>query len=109
MTDTIAILTGASRGIGAGLARGLIRPGTRLITLARRADPELAALAQAQDVELEQIQVDLADLQAAEQTAERVCASLPRDAKRYVLINNAGTVEPVSTVGALTNGTAINA
>ncbi|CAM4233590.1 SDR family oxidoreductase [Bordetella tumbae] len=108
MTDTIAILTGASRGIGAGLARGLVRPGTRLITLARRADPELAALAQAQGVELEQIQVDLSDLQAAEQTAERVCASLPRDAKRYLLINNAGTVEPVATVGTLTDGAAIN-
>ncbi|OZI56695.1 SDR family oxidoreductase [Bordetella genomosp. 4] len=108
MTDTIAILTGASRGIGAGLARGLIRPGTRLITLARRADPQLAALAQAQGVELEQIQVDLSDLQAAEQTAERVCAALPRDAKRYLLINNAGTVEPVAAVGALTDGAAIN-
>ncbi|CAM4093413.1 SDR family oxidoreductase [Bordetella muralis] len=108
MTDTIAILTGASRGIGAGLARGLVRPGTRLITLARRADPELAALAQSQGVELEQIQVDLSDLQAAEQTAERVCAALPRDAKRYLLINNAGTVEPVAAVGALTDGATIN-
>ena len=36
MSDTIAILTGASRGIGAAMARGLAKPVTRLITLARR-------------------------------------------------------------------------
>lgn len=40
MSDTIAILTGASRGIGAAMARGLAKPGTRLITLARREDPD---------------------------------------------------------------------
>ena len=41
MTHTVAILTGASRGIGAAMARQLAKPGTRLITLARREDPEL--------------------------------------------------------------------
>lgn len=109
MTDTIAILTGASSGIGAGLARGLCRTGTRLITLARRVDPELTALAQSHGVELEQIQVDLSDVQAAEDVARRICDALPRDAKRYLLINNAGTVEPVAAVGELTRGAAINA
>ncbi len=65
MSDTIAILTGASRGIGAAMARGLVKPGTRLITLARREDPELAAHARSQDVQLEQLSVDLSDLKAA--------------------------------------------
>lgn len=59
MSDTIAILTGASRGIGAAMARGLAKPGTRLITLARREDPELAAYARSQDAQLEQLSVDL--------------------------------------------------
>ncbi|MBO9355831.1 SDR family oxidoreductase [Bordetella petrii] len=109
MTDTIAILTGASRGIGAALARGLARPGTRLVTLARRADPDLAAHAQARGATLEQIQVDLSDLQAAAQTAERIAAALPRDAGRYLLINNAGTVQPVAAAAGLTDGPAIAA
>ena len=99
MTHTVAILTGASRGIGAAMAR-LAKPGTRLITLARREDPELAAHARAQDAQLEQLAVDLSDLRAAEQAAERICAALPRDAKRYLLINNAGTVHPVSGTDA---------
>ena len=91
MSDTIAILTGASRGIGAAMARGLAKPGTRLITLARREDPELAAYARSQDVQLEQLSVDLSDLAAAEAAARRICDALPRDASRYLLINNAGT------------------
>lgn len=107
MTHTVAILTGASRGIGAAMARQLAKPGTRLITLARREDPELAAHARAQDAQLEQLAVDLSDLRAAEQAAERICAALPRDAKRYLLINNAGTVHPVSGTDALIDGQAI--
>ena len=107
MSDTIAILTGASRGIGAAMARGLAKPGTRLITLARREDPELAAYARSQDVQLEQLSVDLSDLKAAEATAERICAALPRDARRYLLINNAGTVHPVTGTDALIDSAAI--
>lgn len=107
MSDTIAILTGASRGIGAAMARGLAKPGTRLITLARREDPELAAYARAQDAHLEQMSVDLSDLNAAQAAAERIAASLPLDAKRYLLINNAGTVHPILGTGALTDGAAI--
>ncbi|MDC6161552.1 SDR family oxidoreductase [Achromobacter xylosoxidans] len=109
MSDTIAILTGASRGIGAAMARGLAKPGTRLITLARREDPELAAYARSQDAQLEQLSVDLSDLGAAEAAARRICDALPRDAGRYLLINNAGTVHPVSGTDALIDGPAIAA
>ncbi|BEG74355.1 SDR family oxidoreductase [Achromobacter xylosoxidans] len=109
MSDTIAILTGASRGIGAAMARGLAKPGTRLITLARREDPELAAYARSRDAQLEQLSVDLSDLAAAEAAARRICDALPRDASRYLLINNAGTVHPVSGTDALIDGPAIAA
>ena len=109
MSDTIAILTGASRGIGAAMARGLLKPGTRLITLARREDPELAAYARSQDVQLEQLSVDLSDLAAADAAAQRICGALPRDARRYLLINNAGTVHPVAGTDALIDGPAIAA
>lgn len=109
MSQTIAILTGASRGLGASLARGLLAPGTHLVTLARRPDDELAALASAQGVTLEQIVVDLADTTAAASTAERLFAALPRDAARYLLINNAGTVAPVANSSALTDPVAISA
>jgi sepiapterin reductase len=108
MTKSVVVLTGASRGIGAALARQLAKPGTRLITLARRQDSDLAAHAAAQGTELEQIAVDLSDTAAATAVAARLATNLPRDAKRYVLINNAGTVSPVSSVDALDDAAAIN-
>jgi len=107
MTDTLAILTGASRGIGAALARGLARPGVRLITLARRDDAELAEHARAQGAELEQIKVDLSDLAAVQAIGARIADALPRDARRYLLINNAGTVQPVATCAAQSDAAAI--
>ena len=107
MTDTIAILTGASRGLGAALARGLARPGVRLVTLARRDDAELAEFARAQGADLRQIKVDLSDLSAAQAAADRIAQDLPRDARRYLLINNAGTVQPVSSCAELADAAAI--
>jgi sepiapterin reductase len=108
MTESVVVLTGASRGIGAALARQLAQPGTRLITLARRQDPDLAAHASARGAALEQIAVDLSDTAATTAVAAQLAASLPRDARRYVLINNAGTVSPVSSVDALDDAAAIN-
>ncbi|KCB21525.1 SDR family oxidoreductase [Bordetella hinzii] len=105
MTDTFAILTGASRGLGAALARGLLKPGTELVTLARRNDPELAALARERGVALKEIQVDLSDADAAARAAQQL--AIPRDARRYVLINNAGTVHPVANANALADAAAI--
>jgi short-subunit dehydrogenase len=109
MVHTIAILTGASRGIGAALARALAQPDTHLITLARRVDIELQAHANAQGTHLEQLQVDLSDPIAAAQAAQQVCTRLPRDATRYLLINNSGTVQPVATAAALVDSTSITA
>ncbi|MGN6581135.1 MAG: SDR family oxidoreductase [Bordetella sp.] len=107
MSETIAVVTGASRGIGAALARSLLAPGVKLITLARRADADLAAAAKSVGAELEQIQVDLSDLAAADAAAKHVAALLVPGAKRYLLINNAGTVHPVAAAPAMTDGPAI--
>lgn len=107
MIDTIAVLTGASRGLGAALARGLLRPGVKLITLARRDDADLAAQAKAAGAELEQIKVDLSDLAAADAAGRRIAGLLEPGARRYVLINNAGTVNPVVASPAMTDGPAI--
>lgn len=95
MTQTIAIVTGTSRGIGAALARHI--------------DDDLAAHAKAQGVHLEQVPIDLADLPATAKVAQQICASLPRHAARYLLINNAGTVQPIAAASALVDPTAITA
>jgi benzil reductase ((S)-benzoin forming) len=109
MIETYAILTGSSRGIGAALARGLLRPGTQLVTVARRSDPALAELAKQTGAQLTQIEADLSDLDVASKTAEGIRASIPAGAKRYLLINNAGTLSPVASAANNTDAHAIAA
>ena len=98
MTHTVAILTGASRGIAA-MARQLAKPGTRLITLARREDPELAARARPGRAAGAAGRGPVRP--ARRRTGRRT--DLRRAAARrqaLLLINNAGTVHPVSGTDA---------
>lgn len=106
---TVAIVTGASRGLGHALAKGLMSQDTSVITVARSHDEGLAAHAATSGCALQQIQTDLANPAAAERIAQQIVAALPPGAKRYLLINNAGTVEPISQAGDLTNAAAITA
>ncbi len=84
-----ALVTGASQGIGAAVARGLAARGARLVLAARSVD-KLEALAGAlrdAGAEAAVLPLDLAD---AEATAERL-GELPEEfAAIDVLVNNAG-------------------
>lgn len=89
MLDDVAIVTGASSGIGAATARELARRGTTVILAARRVD-KLEAQAQAiREAGGEAIAVptDVADTNQVTQLAERAMATFGRI---DVLVNNAG-------------------
>ncbi|MFI5004122.1 MAG: SDR family NAD(P)-dependent oxidoreductase [Solirubrobacterales bacterium] len=92
-----ALVTGASGGLGAHLARRLAREGMHVALTARREDA-LSALAtelQALDVRSAALPADLSDLDQIDPLLERAEAALgPID----LLLNNAG----VETVGAFT-------
>jgi len=106
--DTVAILTGASRGLGAALARALLaRPNTLLIAVARHGNADLDAQAQAQGTQVRQIQADLSDPNRAARLAQDLCASLPEQAQQYRLINNAGTLGPVGRSDELSDAASI--
>jgi len=80
----VAVVTGASSGIGEATARALAADGWRCVLLARRED-RLRALAAEIDGEVEVC--DLADRDAVEATAARVLARHPT---LHLLVNNAG-------------------
>src|SRR6266568_4623248 len=80
----IAVLTGASSGIGAELSRLLARRGWHCVLLARRED-RLRALAEEIGGEYELC--DVADRAAVDQTAARI---LERHSSIHLLVNNAG-------------------
>jgi NAD(P)-dependent dehydrogenase (short-subunit alcohol dehydrogenase family) len=82
--ERVAVITGASSGIGAEIARGLARRAWLCVLLARRED-RLRALAGEIGAEVEVC--DVGDRAAVEATAARVLERHPRIG---VLVNNAG-------------------
>jgi uncharacterized protein len=80
----IAVVTGASSGIGAEIARLLARRGWRCVLLARRED-RLRALAEEIGGEYEVC--DVADREAVERVAARI---IERHSSVHLLVNNAG-------------------
>lgn len=104
---TIAIVTGASRGLGEALALQMIADGTPLITVARQTSSALSGKAAQYDGSLTQIQADLSDPQEAQRTSEKIAAQIPDDVARCILINNAGTVQPVANTVRLSDADAI--
>src|SRR5207253_9326950 len=89
----VAVVTGASSGIGVEIARLLAARGDRCILLARRAE-RLEALAEELGGEAEPC--DVSDRVAVEAVAERILARHP---KIDVLVNNAGIPGRTSFVG----------
>lgn len=97
----IVIVTGASRGLGAAMAEQLLAPDRKVIGVARTPNHALAVLAREKGAELDWYLHDLSEVVATDTLAASICAALPRDATRYVLINNAGIADPVGPVAKL--------
>lgn len=86
MSDKIALITGASSGIGEAIARQFAALGAKLILIARRAD-RLAALAAELATECHCITLDITDRTAVHQTLTQ----LPEAWRNVdILVNNAG-------------------
>ncbi len=82
----IVLVTGASSGFGAGIARKFVREGHRVIAAARRTD-RLAALAAELGPALLPVELDV----TRQESIEQMLAALPADWQAVdVLVNNAG-------------------
>lgn len=89
LDDKVAIVTGASAGLGARFARVLDAAGARVVVAARRVE-RLEALAS----ELRDAHVVACDLSVDGAPASLVAATLERYGCVDVLVNNAGTSAP---------------
>lgn len=98
LKDQVALLTGASRGLGALIARALAAEGMRLVLAARSADPltRLADELRAEGAEAEPVAADVADPADRQRLMAR---TMERFGRIDVLINNAG----IELVGALSD------
>jgi NAD(P)-dependent dehydrogenase (short-subunit alcohol dehydrogenase family) len=86
MTDRIAIVTGASKGIGLAVVEALVRDGCTVVAGARRSSDRLAALAAAGSARF--VAVDLGDPAAPARLVEAAGERID------VLVNNVGAVRP---------------
>jgi benzil reductase ((S)-benzoin forming) len=97
MSDThLYILTGASRGMGLGLAQQLLQPDHALLCISRQENAALAAQAAQAGCPLEQWPLDLAHSREA---AAMLRQWLGRPGVRHAsatLINNAGVIPPIA-------------
>lgn len=99
----VAIITGASRGLGAAIAGRLLSPTRQLVCIARTVNDGLCARARAADAPLAWLHHDLADPSATDALAGLLAPMLRahRDARRFVLVNNAGVIEPIGPIESL--------
>lgn len=89
----VAIVTGAVRGIGLGIARRLDREGARVVVWDRDADAFDADVAGFAPAAVER--VDVSNLHSVEQA---FAATMQRVARVDILVNNAGVNGPVAPV-----------
>jgi NAD(P)-dependent dehydrogenase (short-subunit alcohol dehydrogenase family) len=89
LTDKVAVVTGASKGIGLAIAEALGREGARVVAGSRSRTPELAALGEKYDVAF--VSVDLGDTGGAESL---IGAATDRHGRLDVLVNNLGVTHP---------------
>jgi len=98
LDDKVAIVTGASAGLGARFARVLDAAGARVVLAARRAD-RLEALAS----DLRDAHVVACDLAEDGAPAALVASAVQRFGRVDVLVNNAGTSEPTPALDETTD------
>ena len=97
LEGTVALVTGASSGIGAATAHSLAAQGATVALLARRRErlEELAGAIRAEGGTAMVVEADITDRQRAEEAVERVVGELGR---LDTLVNNAGLmhISPVA-------------
>jgi benzil reductase ((S)-benzoin forming) len=98
MSNSLAIVTGTSSGIGAAVAGALLKKSWRVIGIARRASV-------LRDANFQQLSIDLGNVRDAPEKIEREVGPLLNDGswERLALVNNAATtgdLQPLETLGA---------
>ncbi|MFD5849449.1 MULTISPECIES: (S)-benzoin forming benzil reductase [Cytobacillus] len=98
----LAIITGASKGLGASIAERMIIEGTGIISVSRTENPELAKLAAENQVFFAQYFCNLSSPDELESAFSELTALLQeKQPETLYVFNNAGVIDPIGTAGNL--------
>ncbi|MFG2570920.1 SDR family NAD(P)-dependent oxidoreductase [Streptomyces sp. NPDC048567] len=89
LEDKVAVVTGASKGIGLAVVEQLAKEGVKVVAGSRTSTPELDALAASHDVTI--VSVDLSTSAGAEALVQH---AVDRHQRLDILVNNVGAAEP---------------
>jgi len=89
LPDSVALVTGASSGIGAATARALVRAGARVALVARRRDRLAELVRELGEDRALALEADVAQADAAQDAVQQ---TLARWSRLDVLVNNAGVM-----------------
>jgi benzil reductase ((S)-benzoin forming) len=100
-----AIITGASKGLGAAAAKQLLSGGLNVISVSRSENAELKKLAEENNAEYSHFVCDLADSSEVESVFADIAGRVVGDEPDNIyVVNNAGMVGPIETGGSLDGG-----
>ncbi|MFE4428028.1 (S)-benzoin forming benzil reductase [Peribacillus butanolivorans] len=94
------IITGASRGLGAAIAKQCLKKSDHCILLSRTAHPEMVEIATQFGTKLTFISVDLNEIEQLTSLVNKVLEEVDEKSEIY-FVNNAGVIEPIKPVGNL--------
>ena len=95
MTQSLTILSGVTRGLGAAMSAQLMKQPGHLVTLSRKSSEALAEMAKSHHKKLTQIEVDLSIGTEIERAAAELGEVIGRPSTLRV-IHNAGVVTPIA-------------
>lgn len=98
----LAIITGASKGLGASIAKRMITEGTGILSVSRTENPELVKLAAENQVFYAHYFCNLSSTVDLERALSEVTALLQEKKPEILYVfNNAGVIDPIGTAGNL--------
>ncbi|MEU6867495.1 oxidoreductase [Streptomyces sp. NPDC046876] len=89
LTDKVAVVTGASKGIGLAITEAFLREGVRVVAGSRSETRELAAMRETYDVAFA-----AGDLATSEGVEALIQAAMEHHGKIDILVNNVGATKP---------------
>jgi NAD(P)-dependent dehydrogenase (short-subunit alcohol dehydrogenase family) len=89
LADSVAVVTGASKGIGLAISRALVAEGAYVVAGAREPSDELTALVDGGHADFVEV-----DLSGPEGPADLVAAAVARHERIDILVNNVGGAAP---------------